>query len=79
MIYEILGIASMGAMLQNFKLWQDMLEGTFLNVKPFNCTLCWTFWMSVLPNIDVHGPKGIYISCIEAVAAELIDRQLNKY
>lgn len=79
MIYEILGIASMGAMLQNFKLWQDMLEGTFLNVKPFNCTLCWTFWMSVLPNIGIHGGKGIYISCIEAVAAELIDRQLNKY
>ena len=79
MIYEILGVACFGALLQNFEWWQTMLRGTYLDMKPFNCTLCWTFWMTIIPNIGIHGPIGFYISCIEAVAAELIDRQLNKY
>lgn len=79
MIYELLGVACMGAVLQNFEWWQTMLRATYLDVKPFNCTLCWTFWMTILPNIGMHGAKGILYSFIEAVAAELIDRQLNKY
>ena len=79
MIYELIGIACMGAMWQNFKLWQDLLEALHLDTKPFNCTLCWTFWITLLPNINFYGLKGILYSFIEAVLSELIDKQLNKY
>ena len=78
MIYEILGIACGGAILQNFEWWQDLLKATYLEMKPFNCTLCWTFWMTVLPNIGMYGFQGLLYSFIEAVAAELIDRQLQR-
>lgn len=79
MIYEILGLACMGAMLQNFEWYQEVLKATYLEMKPFNCTLCMTFWLTVIPNFGLYGFKGILYSFIEAVAAELIDRQLNKY
>lgn len=78
MIYEIAGLACMGAMLQNFTYWQIFLEAVDLERKPFNCTLCWTFWITVIPNLLAYGPKGFLYSCIEAVIAELIDRQLQK-
>ena len=78
MIYEILGLACMGAMLQNFTLWQLFLETFKIDFKPFNCTLCWTFWITVIPNIIKYGSEGLLYSFIEAVLAELIDRQLQK-
>ena len=77
MIYEILGLACMCAMLQNFKYWQLFLETFKIDFAPFNCTLCWTFWITVIPNLMAYGPKGFLYSFIEAVAAELIDRQLQ--
>ncbi len=79
MIYEIIGLACAGAVLQNFEWYQTILKAINLDVKPFNCTLCWTFWLTILPNITLHGFKGILYSFIESVLAELIDRQLNKY
>lgn len=79
MIYEILGVACMGAMIQNFDWYRNVLEATYLEMKPFNCTLCFTFWLTVIPNFGLYGFRGILYSFIEAVAAELIDRQLNKY
>ena len=79
MIYNIIGIACAGAMLQNFDWYQHLLKATYLDVKPFNCTLCWTFWMTVLPNFGLYGTQGILYSFIEAVLAEFIDRQLNKF
>ena len=78
MIYEILGLACFGAILQNFEWYQTLLKAVDLDVKPFNCTLCWTFWLTILPNLGMYGPKGFLYSSIEAVAAELIDRQLQK-
>lgn len=78
MIYEILGLACFGAILQNFEWWQTLLKATYLDQKPFNCSLCWTFWMTILPNLGMYGPKGFLYSSIEAVLAELIDRQLQK-
>ena len=79
MIYDIIGLACMGAMLQNFTPYQDLLKATYLDMKPFNCTLCATFWITVIPNFGLYGVRGILYSFIEAVLAELIDRQLNKF
>ena len=79
MIYDIIGLACMGAMLQNFTPYQNLLEATYLDMKPMNCTLCATFWITIFPNIGIYGAKGILYSCIEAVLAEFIDRQLNKF
>lgn len=79
MIYEIIGVACMGAVLQNFDWYQTLLKATHLEMKPFNCTLCMTFWLTVIPNFGLYGFRGILYSFIEAVAAELIDRQLNNF
>lgn len=79
MIYEILGVACFGAVLQNFEWYQTLLKATYLDVKPFSCTLCMTFWLTVMPNFGLYGFRGILYSFLESVAAELIDRQLNKY
>ena len=79
MTYEILGIACMGAILQNFDWYQELLRAVHLEMKPFNCTLCWTFWLTVIPNIGMYGFQGLLYSSIEAVVAELIDRQLNNF
>lgn len=79
MIYEIIGLACAGAVLQNFEWYQEILKATYLDMKPFNCTLCWTFWLTIFPNVGMHGARGILYSFIEAVLAELIDRKLNTY
>ena len=79
MIYEIIGVACMGAVLQNFDWYQTLLKATHLEMKPMNCTLCMTFWLTVIPNFGLYGFRGILYSFVEAVAAELIDRQLNNF
>ena len=48
-----------------------------LDMKPFTCTLCMSFWASVGYMIAVHGLKGILYSAIVAVTAELLDRKIN--
>lgn len=74
----ILGVACFGGVLQEVPLWQRFLEALHLDVKPFNCPLCLTFWVSLAPFIITEGPIGIFSSIVAAVLAELINIQLTK-
>ncbi len=76
LLIQIIGMASMTAMMMNFEPWSNFVDSK-LNFKPFNCTLCFTFWLTIGPNIMMHGPSGILFSALESVIAELIDRKLN--
>jgi|14_taG_2_1085336.scaffolds.fasta_scaffold97677_2 ABC-type uncharacterized transport system permease subunit len=77
-LIELLGLASLMAMLYNFTPYTDLID-KYIPHKPFNCTMCATFWLTIGINIALHGWSGICYSALEAVLAELIDRQLNKY
>ena len=74
----IIAIAFAGALLQEIPLWNRLLEALMLDVKPFNCALCFTFWMSLAPMIVSTGLSGIFNSIIAAVLADLINRQMNR-
>ena len=79
MTYElIIGIACFGAVLQELPLWQTILEKAGLDMKPFNCAICFTFWMSLGPLLITNGVMGIFHSITAAVLAELISRQFQK-
>ena len=74
----IIGVACFGAILQTLSIWDELLQKLFIDVKPFNCALCMTFWSSLGPFIISEGAVGIFNSIITAVLAELIYKQLSK-
>ena len=76
LLIEIFGAASLMAMIMMFQPWSDFVDRK-LDFKPFNCTLCFTFWFTIGPNIMMHGLMGPLWSALEAVLAELIDRKLH--
>lgn len=77
LLTQIIGMASLTAMMMNFEPLTALID-KYLDFKPFNCTLCLTFWLTIGPNIIMHGAMGPLISALEAVLAELIDRKLNE-
>jgi len=72
-IIVILGIASLNCLIIN----TNWYEGTLFDRKPFNCAMCFTFWVSIGPTLMQYGLMGLWYSAIAAIAAELIDRKLN--
>lgn len=79
LIIKLFAIAALGACIQNFEGWRWLLQRLRLEFKPFNCTLCFTFWLSIGYWIAVHGPIGLAYASLSAVLAEMIDRQLNDF
>lgn len=74
LLISLLGIACLGAMLQDFPVWKWITKYT--PEKPFTCTLCTTFWLSAPVLISIYGIKGVLYAAFSAVASELIDRKL---
>ena len=74
----VIGLAFAGALLQEIPIWNRLLEALMLDVKPFNCALCFTFWMSLGPLIVSDGAFGIFSTIIAAVLADLINIQMNR-
>ena len=58
----ILGIACFGAVLQEVPLYQTLLERLKIDFKPFNCALCFTFWLSLPILVFTEGAVGIFNS-----------------
>ena len=74
----IIGLAFAGALIQEIPLYNRFLEALMIDVKPFNCALCFTFWMSLAPLIVSDGAFGIFSTIVTAVLADLINRQMNR-
>ena len=74
----IIGIACMVAVLMEVPIYQTLLEKTGLDKKPFNCPLCFAFWISLIPFMVTTGPWFIFNSIVTGVLAELINSQLNR-
>lgn len=77
--YElIIAFAFTGALIQEVPLWNTILDKLGLDMKPFNCPLCLTFWLTLGPFYITDGAWFIFNSIIASVLAELINRQMNK-
>ena len=80
-LITIIGAASFGAMLQNFDGYQWLLKKTGLETtKPFSCTLCMTFWLTIGFWIaTTESVASIFLASASSVLAEFIDRKLNEH
>ena len=78
LLINILGVAALGVMIQEFEPYQWLVKRLGLPDKPFLCTMCSTFWWSVGILISIYGIKGVAYAALAAISAEFIDRQLWK-
>lgn len=74
----IIGIACCVAVLMEVPIYQTFLEKTGLDKKPFNCPLCFAFWISLIPFLVTTHEWFIFNSIVTGVLAELINSQLNR-
>ena len=80
-LIQILGVASIGALIQNFEGYRYLLRKSKLDFKPFNCTLCFTTWLALGHFLVLNGIQieDLYFAAITGIIAELIDRKLNDF
>ena len=74
-IIQILGVASIATLAQQTNWYQNKV----FDRKPFNCTMCFTFWLTIGFYISLHGWQGIPYAALTAITAEFIDRKLNQF
>ena len=75
-LIDILGLACIALLIVD--LIDTIDTGEKVPQKPFKCSLCMGFWLSVVPHLALHGFRGLFLAGITAVATELIDRYLNR-
>jgi len=80
-LITIIGAGCFGAMVMNFEYYQKLLNRFNLqDTKPFSCTLCLTFWLTIGYWIAVTSSvSAIFLAAASSVTAEFIDRKLNNY
>lgn len=74
-IIQILGVASMTTLIQQTNWYQNKV----FNRKPFNCTMCFTFWITIGMYVALYQWSGIAFAALTSIFAEFIDRKLNQY
>jgi hypothetical protein len=79
LIIKLIAMATLGAVIQNFEGFRWFITKVKLDFKPFNCTLCFTFWLTLIPLMVEYGLIGLAYASSSAVLAEIIDRQLNDF
>lgn len=77
-IMTILGMATLMNLVHKTELYHKFLEALLLDVKPFNCVMCSTFWVTLIVNVIPLGWSAIFISSIAAIVAEIINIQIHK-
>lgn len=77
-LLTILGLATFGTSLQQTNWYKN----TWLDRKPFNCTLCLTTWGSfIYLCLTSHLPfeSIVFMATSAGVIAEYIDQQINPF
>ena len=72
---EILGLASLAHVLVE---WLQGLQIQQLNRKPFNCNLCFGFWIAIIPGFVLYDIWGAPFAASVAVASEIIYKLINR-
>jgi len=78
LIIQILGIASVMNLIHETPLYHRILKAASIDVKPFTCVLCSTFWVTLGFSVFEYGFTAILIAGITAIIAELINIQIHK-
>ena len=74
----ILGMASVMNLIRKAPLYHRFLEAMLLDIKPFNCVMCSTFWVTLGFCLISMPAESIFIAGIAAIVAELINIQIHK-
>ena len=77
-IITILGFASFMNLLHKTDIYHKWLEDLLLDVKPFNCVMCSTFWVTFGYTLFSNPSHCIFIASATALLAELINIQIHK-
>ena len=77
-IKTIIGFACLVPIVHSFDYYKSTLKYFGLDMKPFSCILCSTFWLTFGFNVIPHGFDAIFIASVAAILAELIDIQIHK-
>jgi len=72
MIFEILGLACLAHIMVDFFQYLE------INFKPFNCNLCWGWWLSMFPMVIMYGGEGFLGAAITGVVSEVIYRVIQR-
>jgi len=72
MIFEILGLACLAHIMVDFFQYLE------INFKPFNCNLCWGYWLSLFPMVIMYGGEGFLASAMCGVVSEVIYRVIQR-
>jgi len=77
-IFTILGMGCLMPIVHTFEYYKQFLQYFNIDMKPFNCVMCSTFWFTFGVSVIPFGINAIFMASIAAVLAELIDIQLHK-
>ena len=77
-ILTILGMASVMNLIHKAPLYHRFLEAMLLDIKPFNCVMCSTFYVTLGFTVISNPSQSIFIAGIAAIVAELINIQIHK-
>tara|TARA_R100000935_G_scaffold57990_1_gene93466 strand:+ start:7423 stop:7656 length:234 start_codon:yes stop_codon:yes gene_type:complete len=70
-IIYIIGFACMGNLIVDFIANFKPLN-RLSKIKPFNCEMCFTFWLSITFMLISFGLTGILLAAISAVVSNFI-------
>lgn len=74
-LLDILGLACIALLITD--LIDTIDVGEKVPQKPFKCSLCMGFWVSVPFLFGLYGLRGLFYAGIASLTTELIDRYLN--
>jgi len=71
-------MASVMNLIHKAPLYHRFLEALFIDMKPFNCVMCSTFWVTFGFCLISNPAESIFIAGIAAIVAEIINIQIHK-
>ena len=77
-ILTVIGGASLMNLVHKTPLYHLVLDRLGLDIKPFNCVMCSTFWTTLGFTVLTNGIESIFIAGMTAILAELINIQIHK-
>lgn len=73
MVYDIMALAALGHLVAQF-----CEDNGILQFKPFNCNLCVSFWIALIPGFIEYGMWGLPFAALVGVTSEVIYKILNR-
>lgn len=72
MIFNIIGFAALAHLVADMAAYLELPQ------KPFQCSLCMGFWISILPMFIMYGLQGILAAALTAITSEILYRLIQR-